>query len=189
MVVGMTGASGAVYGYELVKALAERGKEVHLILSSCGEQLLSLELGLGRDDLTKHAHAVYSNHEMDSPMSSGSFIFPAMVVAPCSMRTLGAIASGISDTLISRVAEVCLKERRRLVVVPRETPLSLIDIRNMESVTLAGATVLPAAPAFYHRPESIQDVVSYVVGKVLDQLGVEHDLFSRWEGVPRTPDG
>lgn len=187
IVIGITGASGAVYGYELTKNLTSLGKEVHLIISSSGEQLVSMELGIGRDELAEIAHRVYSNDEMDSPLSSGSYRFDSVVIAPCSMRTLAAIASGNSDTLVTRVAEVCLKERRRLVLVPRETPLSLIHIRNMMDLTQAGATILPAMPGFYHNPKAISDMVSFVVGKVLDQLGIDHDLFKRWEGVHHTP--
>ena len=188
IVVGITGASGVVYGYELVKALAQREKEVHLILSDPGRQLLSMELGDEAGDISRLVTHVYGNDEMESPLSSGSYPFEAMVVAPCSMRTLGSIAAGISDRLIPRVAEVCLKERRPLILVPRETPLSLIHIRNMEAVTMAGAVVLPAMPGFYHEPESITDLVHHVVGKILDQLGVENEMFKRWSGVRRRPD-
>ncbi len=185
IVVAITGASGATYGCEVVKALAERGKEVHLILSSRGQEILAMELGLSRTQLAKFAHRMYGNDEMTSPLSSGSYRFDSMVIVPCSMRTLASIASGSSDALISRVAEVCLKERRRLIIVPRETPLSLIHIRNMETLALSGAVILPAMPAFYPRPKTVQDMVIFVVGKILDQLGVEHDLFTRWSGASR----
>lgn len=187
IVVGITGASGAAYGYELVKALAERGKEVHLILSSRGEELLSLELGLPKAQLAKFAHRMYANDEMTSPLSSGSHKFDSMAIVPCSMRTLASIASGSSDALIPRVAEVCLKEHRRLILVPRETPLSLIHIRNMETLALSGATILPAMPAFYPRPKTVEDMTRFVVGKILDQLGIEHDLFTRWSGASHKP--
>jgi len=187
IVVGITGASGAAYGCELVKALAERGKEVHLILSSRGEEILAMELGLSKAQLAKFAHRVYGNDEMASPLSSGSYRFDSMVIAPCSMRTLASIASGSSDALIPRVAEVCLKERRRLILVPRETPLSLIHIRNIETLAMSGATILPAMPAFYPRPKTLQDIIMFVVGKILDQLGIEHDLFTRWSGASRKP--
>ncbi len=187
IVVGMTGASGAAYGYELVKALHERGREVHLIVSPRGEEILSLELGIPKAKLAKLAYRLYANDEMTSPLSSGSFVFDSMVIAPCSMRTLASIASGSSDALIPRVAEVCLKERRRLILVPRETPISLIHIRNMETLALSGATILPAMPAFYPRPETVQDMVRFVVGKILDQLGIDHSLFTRWAGDPRKP--
>ena len=188
IVVGITGASGAVYGYRLVKVLVGSGKEVHVIISEPGEELLSMELGVGRRDIADMAHRVYTNHEMKSPLSSGSHLFGAMVIAPCSMKTLGSIASGMSSALIPRVAEVCLKERRQLILVPRETPLSLVHIRNMERAALAGATILPAMPAFYHGPKTVESMVDHVVGKILDQLGVEHDLFKRWGGDPGSRD-
>lgn len=188
IVVGITGASGVVYGYELVRALADKGKEVHLIISDPGRELLSMELGINPGELAQFAERVYGNDEMGSPLSSGSYPFQSMAVVPCSMRTLAAISAGNSDRLIPRVAEVCLKERRRLVLVPRETPLSLTHLRNMESVTMAGAVVLPAMPGFYHQPRSLMDLVHHVVGKILDQLQVENDMFKRWSGLPRRPD-
>jgi 4-hydroxy-3-polyprenylbenzoate decarboxylase len=186
-VLGITGASGVVYGCELAKALVERGKEVHLVVSDPGWDLISMELGLDRSELEGLVHRVYDAIEMDSPLSSGSYLFDSMAIVPCSMRTLGAIASGSSGSLIPRVAEVCLKERRRLVLVPRETPLSLTHIRNMETLTLAGAVILPAMPGFYHDPHTIQDLVNHVVGKIMDQLGIEHDIFKRWTGPPHSP--
>ena len=182
IVVGITGASGAVYGYRLVKHLAALGKEVQVILSEPGEELLSMELGIGSEEIAELAHSIYTNRDMKSPLSSGSYLFNSMVIAPCSMKTLGAIASGISSALIPRVAEVCLKEKRRLILVPRETPLSLIHIRNMETAAMAGATILPAMPGFYHEPGTVDSLVDHVVGKILDQLGIEHDLFKRWGG-------
>ncbi len=187
IVVGITGASGATYGHRLIGALAEARREIHVILSNCGEELLRIELGIGRNDLATMAHRIYSNDDMTAPLASGSYRFDSMVIAPCSMRTIAAIASGDSGCLMSRVAEVCLKERRRLVLVPRETPLNLLHIRNMETLTLAGATVLPAMPAFYPRPVSVDDMVSFIVGKIMDQLQIEHNLFRRWEGAPRRP--
>jgi len=188
IVVGITGASGAIYGYRLVKVVVEAGKEVHVILSGAGEQLLSMELGIGRSEIEDIAHRVYTNRDMDSPLSSGSHLFGSMVIAPCTMKTLGAIASGISSALIPRVAEVCLKEKRQLILVPRETPLSLVHIRNMEKAALAGATILPAMPAFYHDPKTVESMVDHVVGKILDQLGIAHDLFKRWGEDPGSRD-
>jgi 4-hydroxy-3-polyprenylbenzoate decarboxylase len=188
IVIGITGASGSIYGYRLVKVLAQAGKEIHVILSDPGEQLLSMELGIGRSEIEKIAHRLYTNREMDSPLSSGSHLFNSMVIAPCTMKTLGAIASGISSSLIPRVAEVCLKENRKLILVPRETPLSLVHIRNMEKAALAGATILPAMPAFYHNPKTMESMVDHVVGKILDQLGIDHGLFKRWGEDPDSRD-
>lgn len=188
IVVGITGASGAIYGYRLLNQLATAGKEVHAIISEPGEELLSMELGIGRDEVAKIVNCIYTNGDMKSPLSSGSFLFNSMVIAPCSMKTLGAIASGISSALIPRVAEVCLKENRRLILVPRETPLSLVHIKNMETAAMAGATILPAMPGFYHEPKTVESMVDHVVGKILDQLGVEHDIFRRWGGDPGNRD-
>jgi len=187
VVVAITGASGVVYGYELVKTLSQMEKEIHLILSSSGRELLSLELGLVPEDLAGYVRKSYSNDDMSSALSSGSNRFACMVVVPCSMHTLASIASGDSSTLVARVADIALKEGRTLVLVPRETPLNLIHIRNMETVTLAGATVLPAMPGFYHKPEKVSDMVRFVVGKILDQLGIDNDLFKRWQGLDRKP--
>jgi len=188
IVVGITGASGAVYGYRIVKHLAASGREVHAILSEPGQELLSMELGIGPEEIAEIAHGIYTNRDMKSQLSSGSYLFNSMVIAPCSMKTLGAIASGVSSALIPRVAEVCLKEKRRLILVPRETPLSLVHIRNMETAAMAGATILPAMPGFYHGPSTVESLVDHVVGKVLDQLGVEHDLFKRWGDDHRSRD-
>ena len=185
IVVAITGASGVVYGYQLLRSLVSAGKKVSLIVSENGAKLLSIELGLNLSSLESIADAVYRNDQLDSDLASGSTRFQAMVIAPCSMRTLASIASGTSEKLISRVAEVCLKERRTLIVVPRETPLSLIHIENMRRLTLSGGIVLPAMPAFYYRPKTVEEMVSYVVGKILDQLGVEHDLYPRWRGFDR----
>ena len=126
------------------------------------------------------ADVVHDVSNLGAPVSSGSFVTMGMVVMPCSMRTLGSIATGTGDDLVCRAADVCLKERRRLVLVARETPLNLIHLRNMETVTLAGGTVLPPVPAFYHQPQTIEDLLSQTVGKVLDQFGIEHQLFRRW---------
>jgi len=183
VVLAITGASGVVYGYELLRSLVSAGKKVSLITSENGSKLISLELGLDLSHLESIADRTYRNDEMDSDLASGSTRFQAMVIAPCSMRTLGCIASGISENLICRVAEVCLKERRRLIVVPRETPLSLIHIENMRRLALSGGIVLPAMPAFYYKPKTVDEIVGYVVGKVLDQLGIDHELFPRWKGT------
>ncbi len=188
IVVAITGASGVIYGVKLCQALSEAGKEVHLILSRSGKSLISMELKLTEEDLERSVERLYSNDELTSPLSSGSHRFGSMAIVPCSMKTLSAIACGNSDNLISRTAEVSLKEGRKLVLVPRETPLNLVHIRNMETLKLSGAVILPAMPAFYHQPESISDMVSFVVGKVMDQLQVEHHLFNRWTGVSHIQD-
>jgi 4-hydroxy-3-polyprenylbenzoate decarboxylase len=181
VVVGLSGASGAIYGYRLIEKLSESKVEVITVVSDLALEILKMEAGIGVKRLSGFGK-VYRNSEMMSPMASGSYAFDAMVVAPCSMKTLACIANGISSSLIGRSAEVALKEGRKLVLVTRETPLSIIDIKNMLNAAEAGAVVLPACPGFYHGPKTMEDLVDHVVGKVMDQLGVKHSLFKRWEG-------
>lgn len=181
LIVGMSGSSAPHLGVALLSALRDiESVETHLIVSAGARKTIELEMGLDSAEVEKLADVVYDPSDMAAGPSSGSFLTMGMVVAPCSMKTLASIATGVSENLLTRSADVCLKERRRLVLVPRETPLSLIHIRNMETVTLAGATVLPPVPAFYHRPKSIDDLLHHTAGKVLDQFGIEHQLFKRW---------
>jgi polyprenyl P-hydroxybenzoate/phenylacrylic acid decarboxylase-like protein len=184
LVVGVTGSSAPQLGLVLLQVLREIDDvEVHLVVSDGAERTIELELGLTRADIEALGDVVYNAHDMAAAISSGSFLTAGMVVMPCSMKTLASIATGLSMDLISRAADVALKERRRLVLVTRETPLSLIHLRNMETVTLAGATVLPPTPAFYHRPADINDLLRQTAGKVLDQFGIEHRAFERWSGA------
>ncbi|MHB1836671.1 MAG: UbiX family flavin prenyltransferase [Solirubrobacteraceae bacterium] len=181
MIVGLTGSSAPQIGYALLKALCQiPAVETHAVLSGGAEKTFEAEMGLGRAEVEALADVVYHPGDMGAAISSGSFITAGMIVCPCSMKTLAAIANGLSVDLVARAADVCLKERRRLVLVTRETPLNLIHIRNMETVTLAGATVLPPVPAFYHRPQTIDDLLQQTVGKILDQFGIDHALFQRW---------
>jgi len=181
LVVGVTGSSAPQLAYTFLQALQGREDvETHLVLSRGAELSIKLELGLSAGDFEQLADVVHDAGNLGAAISSGSFKTLGMVVIPCSMKTLASIATGVSGDLVSRAADVCLKERRRLVLVTRETPLNLIHIRNMETVTLAGATVLPPVPAFYHRPETIDDLLKHTAGKVLDQFGIEHDLYERW---------
>ncbi len=195
--VGITGGSGAPYALRLLKALLAAGHEVHLIVSPAGETILQVESGLKlgktlREKAAVIATAIETEHtarlrvfdpqNLAAPISSGSFACAGMVIVPCSTGTLGRIANGISSNLIERAADVCLKERRPLVVVPRETPLNEIHLRNMLTLRQAGADILPAMPAFYHKPRNISDLVDMIVGRVLDRLGVENELFHRWGG-------
>jgi len=167
----------------MLQVLHERDDvEVHLVISKGARKSIRAELDVGPEAFEKLADVVHEPDDMGASISSGSFVTIGMTIIPCSMHTLGEVASGVSAALISRAADVCLKERRPLVLVTRETPLNLIHIRNMETVTLAGATVLPPVPAFYHRPTSIQDLLTQTVGKVLDQFHLEHQLFRRWDG-------
>lgn len=181
LVVGMSGSSAPQLGIALLEALAGRmDVETHLVISEGARRSLQLEAGTEADQVAKLADFAYDSRDLGAAISSGSFRTDGMVVIPCSMRSLSAIATGNSGDLLTRAADVTLKEHRRLVLVTRETPLNLIHIRNMETVTLAGATVLPPVLGFYHRPRGVEDLVAQIVGKVLDQFAIDHDLFRRW---------
>jgi len=181
LVVGVTGSSAPQLAISLLNLLSDLSTvEVHLVVSRGAERSIELELNMKRADVEALGDVVYEPDDMAAAISSGSFLVDGMVVMPCSMKTLAAVASGVSVDLIARAVDVNLKERRPVVLVPRETPLNLIHIRNMETVTLAGATVLPPVPAFYHQPKSVDDLLRQTAGKVLDQFGIEHDAFRRW---------
>ena len=182
LIVAITGCSGVIYGVRLLEACRKLGIETDLIVSQAAEKLLELELGKTIKDIRKLATRNYSQDDLAAPLASGSVKTDGMVIAPCSMKTLGAIASGIADNLITRAADVTLKEGRPLVLVPRETPLNLIHLENMVRLKLAGATILPAMPGFYHKPKEISELIDFIVGKILDVLGVEHKLYRRWQG-------
>jgi len=182
LIVGISGSSAPQLGVHLLRVLARLAShEVHLVLSAGSTRTMELEMNLAPEAVRGLADVCYEVGDLAAAISSGSFLTAGMVVMPCSMRTLGALASGVTGDLVTRAADVCLKERRRLVLVPRETPLNLIHLRNMETLTLAGATILPPAPAFYHHPETIEDLLDHLCGKVLDQFGIAHDLFDRWK--------
>jgi len=182
LIVAITGCSGVVYGVRLLEACRKLGIETDLIVSQAAEKLLKLELGKTIEDVHKLAARNYSQDDLEAPLASGSVKTDGMVIAPCSMKTLGAVASGIANNLITRAADVTLKEGRPLVLVPRETPLSLIHLENMAKLKRAGATILPAMPAFYNKPEGIPALIDFIVGRILDVLGVEHKLYQRWQG-------
>lgn len=183
-IVAVTGASGVVYAHTLLRHL--RG-DVDLIISQDAEPVIREELGIDPDSFRKLAGTSYAADELGAPPASGSHRFDAMVIVPCSGTTLAKIAHGIADNLVTRAAAVCLKERRKLVVVPRETPLSTVALENLLKIAQAGAVVLPAMPGFYHRPQGVQDLVDFVVARILDQLGVEHTIAARWTGFAREP--
>lgn len=194
LVIAITGASGALYAHRLVQLVVAAGIETHLVVSPLGQRLLHDELGLEgltpsglaslaglEEDSDKPDNLILHNfRDVGATIASGSFQHDGMIVIPCSSNSLGAIASGVGQNLVHRAAHVTLKERRKLVLIHREMPLSLIDIRNMEKVTEAGAIVCPAQPGFYMLPETISDLVDFVVGRVLDLVHVEHDLNIRW---------
>ena len=186
LIVGISGSSAPQLGWKTLQALHRHPEiETHLVISKGADKTIQLEMGAERTDFEALADVCYDPGDLGAAISSGSFHTIGMVVVPCSMKTLAAIAAGISTDLLSRAADVCLKERRKLVLVTRETPLNLIHIRNMETVTLAGATVLPPVPAFYHQPETIDDLLRQTAGKVLDQFGISHQQFRRWDGGQR----
>jgi len=180
VVVGISGASGVCYGIRLLEVLAEKGCATHLVMTDAARRIIEIETEETPRKVEEMASCVYSPSDFTAPIASGSYLFDSMVVAPCSMRTLAGIAGGVNDTLLSRAADVCLKERRRLVLVPRESPLSLVHLKNMVSVTESGAIVLPPCPGFYSRPSSLEELLDVVVGRILDLIGVEHDLYRRW---------
>jgi 4-hydroxy-3-polyprenylbenzoate decarboxylase len=194
ILVAITGASGAIYGVRLTQELLHAGCPVSLLLSEPGRQVLNYETGLGWSSDTAERQAQLrahfasemiislDNRDLFAAVASGSSAPDAMVICPCSMGTAGRVAAGLSESLLERAADVMLKERRPLLLVPRETPLSVIHLENLLRLARTGAIVIPAMPAFYQGPQSLDDLVAFVVGKVLDQLGIGHELFRRWHG-------
>jgi 4-hydroxy-3-polyprenylbenzoate decarboxylase len=180
VVVAITGASGIAYGVRLLEALHDLGCELSLILSEDAVKLLKIETSLGPQDIRKLSSHFYHNRQMEAPIASGSSRWDAMVICPCTMSTASKIATGISDNLACRAAHVALKERRKLIVVPRETPVSTPHLRNLASLSEMGVVVLPAMPAFYGKPKTVDDLVNFVVGRILDILGLENKLYRRW---------
>ena len=188
IIVAISGASGAVYGARLLQVLQGLpGIESHLVVSDAGWRNLQHELDMDRAAVQALAHQVHDVRNVGAAIASGSFQCAGMVIAPCSMRTLAAVAHGLSDNLLTRAADVVLKERRRLVMLVRESPLHLTHLRNMVAVTEMGAIVCPPLPAFYLRPQSVGEIVDYSVARALDLLDVPHDLAPRWEGLALAP--
>lgn len=195
LVIAMTGASGAPYGVRLLEVLIRAGRTVHLLMSPAGAEVLLSEmdrrvrldhfqlgdlLGSAAADAAPGQVTYHDYRNFAAGIASGSFLTAGMVVCPCSMGTAGAIAHGLSQNLIHRAADVHLKERRKLILVPRETPLHLVQLRNLTICAEAGAVILPAMPAFYTKPRGLDDMLNFIVGRICDQLGVEHDLVTRW---------
>ena len=180
LIVAITGASGVIYGKRMLEVLRSKNVETHLIISKAGEKVIEHELDTSEGNLGRLANYIYDMDDWSAPIVSGSFKTDGMVIIPCSMKTLAGIAHGYSENIILRAADVTLKEKRKLIVVPRETPLSAIHLRNMLELAEENAIIVPAMPAYYHKPKGIDDVVDYVVGKVLDLLKIEHTLVRRW---------
>jgi len=182
LVIGITGASGAIFGVRTLEALRELGVETHLILSKWARSTLTHETSYTVEQVEKLASSVHRPDNQAAPLSSGSFKTDGMIIAPCSMKTLAAIRAGFGDTLICRAADVILKERRKLVLLARESPFSEIHLENMLALTRMGAVIFPPVPAFYNRPRSIEDLVNHIVGRLLDQFGLELPGLNRWAG-------
>jgi 4-hydroxy-3-polyprenylbenzoate decarboxylase len=186
VIIGLSGASGVIYGVKLLEYLAGlKSIETYLIITRAAEKIIKFELNMKKREVEEMADFSYDEDELDAPINSGSFRTDGMIVVPCSMKTLSCIAYGISTNLLLRAADVVLKENRKLILVPRETPLSYTHVKAMERTLKAGAIILPAMPPFYHRPKSIDDLINYMVGKVLDLMGIENSIYERW-GSKRT---
>ena len=185
LIIGLSGSTGPHYGVRLLEVLREHTDvETHVILSNAARKTIEYEMGRDPDEVAALAHELHDERNVGASIASGTFVTDGMVVAPCSIKSLSAIANSYNDNLIARAADVCLKERRKLVLVVRETPLHLGHLRLMQQATEAGAVILPPVPAFYHLPKSIQDLVDHTVVKILDQFGIHLALIRRWEGLP-----
>lgn len=181
VLLSITGASGSIYGIRLLEELKKANVEVHLVISEGAEAIIVHETGYNIQEIKEKADFHYNEKDLAAPPASGSFQLDAMVIAPCSLKTLSAVANGYASNLISRSATCFLKEEKKLIIVIRETPLDMISIKNMLSAKSSGATILPATPGFYHKPTKIEEIVDFIVGKILDQLKIKNDLFKRWE--------
>ncbi len=181
IVIGITGASGVQYGIHLLDFLAGTDIKTHLILTETAKKIIGIETDLTVEQIIAKADVVHDEMELSASIASGSHRFKGMIIAPCSMKSLSSIANGYSDNLLVRTADVCLKEKRELILMTRETPLSRIHLENMLRAQKAGAMILPACPGFYNRPERIDDLIRFMTGRSLDLLGIENNLYERWE--------
>ena len=182
IIVGLSGGSGAIYTLALLQMLRAAGVTTHLVASEMGVKVAHHECGVDVAELKAMCDVWHDNGNLGATIASGSFKTDGMVVTPCSMKTLAALAGGLSDSLLTRAADVCIKERRRLVLLVREMPYSSIHLENMLRLSDRGVVILPASPGFYHHPEDLSDIVAFVAGKMMDQLGVENTAYRRWEG-------
>jgi len=185
LIIGISGASGVIYGIRLLEILSgNQAIETHLIITEAGEQNIRYETNWKVEEVKSLANFSYDAHYLGAPVSSGSFKTDGMIIAPCSVKTMSALANSYNADLLPRAGDVTLKERRRLVLLVRETPLHLGHLRSMERLTEMGAIIMPPVPAFYHRPTTIEDIIDHTIGKIFDILGIEHNLFHRWSGLP-----
>ena len=180
IIIGITGASGVIYGIEILRELTKKDLETHLIISESGRKNIVLETDYSIRDIESMADKVYDSDDLETPLASGSFLTSGMIVAPCTIKTLSGIANSYSDNLLVRAADVTLKEKRRLVLLVRETPLHKGHLRLMSMAADMGAHILPPIPSFYNRPKTIDDIIHQTIGKVFDYFGIEHNLFKRW---------
>ena len=180
IIVGITGASGTLYGVRSLQLLKEKGFETHLIISRAGKQVIELETDYKVRDVEAMASCAHDDKDLAAPVASGSYLTGGMIIAPCTMKTLSGVANSYANNLIERAADVTLKEKRKLVLVVRETPLHKGHLRLMSMAADMGAHILPPIPSFYHRPATIDDIIDQTLGKILDFFGIEHDLFKRW---------
>jgi len=185
LIIGITGASGVIYGIRLLEVLSSiKEVETHLIISEAGEKNISYETDWKIEDVRTLADFSYDINDITARVASGSFKTDGMIIAPCTVKTMSALANSYADNLLTRTGDVTLKERRKLVLLVRETPLHIGHIRNMERLCEMGAIIMPPVPAFYHKPKTIQDIIDHTIGKTLDIFGIEHNLFPRWSGLP-----
>lgn len=182
IVVGISGGSGSIYAVSLLKALQQLNVETHLVVTTMGEYVTNHECGVKLEDLKNMATYFHDNKNLAAPIASGSFKVDGMVVVPCSMKTLSSVANGFSDGLLARACDVTIKERRNLILVPRETPLSPVHLENMLKLSRMGVTIFPPTPGFYNHPETIEDIVLNMTGRILDMLHIDNNLVKRWKG-------
>ena len=189
IILGITGASGSIYAKTFIEAIAGTDIHVHIIASNMGKQVIEYELSTSLENIVENISqettanfAIENSENFFSKVASGSYKTDGMVILPCSMSTIGSVAQGTSHNLLHRAASVCLKEKRKLIIAFRESPLSAVDLSNMLALANNGATIMPLAPGFYHKPDSLEDIINFMVGKILDNLEIENNLFKRWDG-------
>jgi 4-hydroxy-3-polyprenylbenzoate decarboxylase len=182
IIIGIAGASGVIYGVHMLRLLKEKGLEIHLIISEAGKRNIEIETNYGVGEVEAMADVVYDDKDVGASLASGSFLTGGMVVAPCTIKTLSGIANSYTTNLLVRASDVTLKEKRKLVLVVRETPFHVGHLRLMTRAAQMGAHILPPVPSFYHQPKTIEDIINQTIGKVFDYMGIEHDLFKRWSG-------